>query len=92
MNSPAFNYSASISFVILSSLGSSFLSNITHIKFTECEKVNSPAFNYRILVCSFRTRIIQSNNVLLETIVGSVHFMHSKLTTQWNAAVLNLRP
>ena len=46
----------------------------------------------RKLVCSFRTRIIQSNNVLLETIVGSMHFMHSKLTRKWNAAVLNLRP
>ena len=46
----------------------------------------------RKLVCSFRTRIIQSNNVLLETIVGSMHFMHSKLTRKWNAAVLNLKP
>ena len=46
----------------------------------------------RKLVCSFRSRIIQSNNVLLETIVGSMHFMHSKLTRKWNAAVLNLRP
>ena len=43
------------------------------------------------LVCSFRTRIVQSNNVLLETIVGSMHCMHSKLTSKWNAAVLNLR-
>ena len=46
----------------------------------------------RKLVCSFRTRIIQINNVLLETIIGSIHFMHSKLTRKWNAAALNLRP
>ena len=46
----------------------------------------------RKLVCSFRTRIIQRNNALLETIVGSMHFMHSKLTRKWNAAVLNFRP
>ena len=43
------------------------------------------------LICSFRTRIMQSNNVSLETIVGGMHFMHSKLTRKWNAAVLNLR-
>ena len=42
-------------------------------------------------VCSFRNRITQSNNVLLETVVGSMHFMHSKLTRKGKAAVLNLR-
>ena len=36
--------------------------------------------NIRKLMCSFRTRIIQSNNVLLETIVGCMHFVYSKLT------------
>ena len=46
----------------------------------------------RKLVWSFRTRIIQCNNVLLENIAGSMHFMHSKLTRKWNASVLNLRP
>ena len=45
----------------------------------------------RKLTCSFRSRILHSDNLLLKTIVDSLYFTFSKLTRKWNTAVLNLK-
>ena len=38
--------------------------------------------------CDSRTYLnLKKSNILLETIVGSMHIIHSKLTRKWNAAV-----
>ena len=44
----------------------------------------------RMLICTFRNGILQSNNILLKTIVSSMYLMFSKMTGKWNAAVLTL--
>ena len=45
----------------------------------------------RKLSWSFRSRVLQSNNMLLKTIVNSMYFMRCKLSRKWNAAILNLK-
>ena len=45
----------------------------------------------RKLSWSFRCRVLQSDNILLKTIVNSMHFMWCKLSRKWNAAILNLK-
>ena len=45
----------------------------------------------RELSWSFRCRVLQSDNMLLKTIVNSMYFMRGKLSRKWNAAILNLK-
>ena len=45
----------------------------------------------RKLSWSFRCRVLQSDNILLKTIVNSMYFMWCKLSRKWNAAILNLK-
>ena len=45
----------------------------------------------RKLSWSFRSRVLQSDNMLLKTIVNSMYFMRCKLPRKWNAAILNLK-
>jgi endonuclease/exonuclease/phosphatase family metal-dependent hydrolase len=45
----------------------------------------------RKLICSFRNRIMHSENVLLRTIVNSVYFMFSSVTKKWNSSILLLK-
>ena len=40
---------------------------------------------------SFRKRIMVSDNILLQTIVNSMHFISSKMTRKWNDSILILR-
>ena len=45
----------------------------------------------RKLSWSFRSRVLQSDNMLLKIIVNSMYFMRCKLSRKWNAAILNLK-
>ena len=45
----------------------------------------------RKLSWSFRCRVLQSDNILLKTIVNSMYFMWCKLSRKWNADILNLK-
>ena len=45
----------------------------------------------RKLSWSFRCRVLQSDNMLLKTIVNSMYFMRCELSRKWNAAILNLK-
>ena len=45
----------------------------------------------RKLSWSFRCRVLQSDNILLKTIVNSMYFIWCKLSRKWNAAILNLK-
>jgi len=42
-------------------------------------------------ICSFRSRILSSDNNLLKTIVESMYFTSSKLTKRWNKTVFNFK-
>ena len=39
---------------------------------------------------SFGCRVLQSDNILLKTIVNYIYFMRRKLSRKWNVAILNL--
>ena len=45
----------------------------------------------RKLSWSFRSRVLQSDNMLLKIIVNSMYLMRCKLSRKWNAAILNLK-
>ena len=42
----------------------------------------------RKLSWPFRCRVVQSDNILLRTIVNSMYFMSSKLFRKWDAAAI----
>jgi len=45
----------------------------------------------RKLIVSFRSRILHSDNILVRTIVESMHFLSCKLTQKWNGTLFKLR-